>query len=161
MYNYIYPQNLNLIIPKRFKSKGKFAKHDEEEEELDDEEEMSVEDYALYTPKSKVIDTTVPSLRLDAIAKAAFGISRAKFDQEFYKSNIRVNGQKCLKKSTMVKVGDEIDHVQKQSPNSAKLIIVHRCKIVSVYVESDALKIKLIQDKNLLVENYDDPWNGG
>ncbi|XP_076389674.1 mitochondrial transcription rescue factor 1 [Megachile rotundata] len=161
--NYMHSQNVNLIIPRRFKSKGKFARHNkrDEEEQEEDDEELSLEDDPLYTPKSKIIETNIPSLRLDAVTKAGLGISRAKFDQEFYKSNIRINGRKCLKKSYMVKIGDEIDHIQKESPDNAKLIVVNRCKIISVSVESDTLRAKLIQDKSLLIENYDDPWTGG
>lgn len=153
----MYPQNLNFITFKRFKSKEGSAKYDEDEEI----NEQSLEDEYLYTSKSKIIETTIPSLRLDVVAKAGLAMSRAKFDKEFYKSNIRLNGQKCLKKNITVQIEDEIDHVQKQSPDNPKFILVNRCKVASVSVESDAIKVKLIQDKSLLIENYDDQWTGG
>lgn len=71
--NYLYPQNLNFITFKRFKSKEGSAKYDEDEEI----NEQSLEDEYLYTSKSKIIETTIPSLRLDVVAKAGLAMSRA------------------------------------------------------------------------------------
>lgn len=45
------------------------------DEDEDEKESIQVDDY-LQTKNSKIIDTNVASLRLDAIAKAGFGISR-------------------------------------------------------------------------------------
>nr|XP_034173891.1 uncharacterized protein LOC117601348 [Osmia lignaria] len=97
-------QSFNLITFKRFKSKNVSPKHSKRDidEEDGDENEINVDVDDLCTPKSKIIDIAIPSLRLDAVAKAGLGMSRAKLDKEFYKSNVRLNGQKCLKKSAMV-----------------------------------------------------------
>ena len=51
------------------------SKSEDEESDEDEEFDIDVDDY-LNTDKSKVIVITVPSLRLDAIAKAGLGISR-------------------------------------------------------------------------------------
>lgn len=45
-------------------------------EEEEDDDDLDIEDY-LNTDKSNVINISIPSLRLDAVAKAGFGISRA------------------------------------------------------------------------------------
>ncbi|XP_029047334.1 mitochondrial transcription rescue factor 1 [Osmia bicornis bicornis] len=157
-------QSFNLITFKRFKSKNASPKHSKRDidEEDEDENEINVDIDDLCTPKSKIIDTAIPSLRLDAVAKAGLGMSRAKLDKEFYKSNLRLNGQKCLKKSAMVKVGDEIDLVLRKSPENPKFIIVDRCVLASVSadVEEATIRAKIIQDKSLLIEDYDDPWSG-
>ncbi|XP_060820533.1 mitochondrial transcription rescue factor 1 [Bombus pascuorum] len=165
--NCSYPQqNLNSMLFVRFKSKGNISKKSKiEDEESDDEEsdeefDIDVDDY-LNTDKSKVIVITVPSLRLDAIAKAGFGMSRNKLDKDFYNSNLRINGKKCFKKGMMVHVGDEIDLIQKQSPTNPKFLIIDRCTLQAVTAnpEADSIKVKLIQNKSLLVENYKDKWN--
>ncbi|XP_076239620.1 mitochondrial transcription rescue factor 1 [Calliopsis andreniformis] len=157
--SYFQP-NLNLTINKRFKSKNRSIKHNtESDSDSEDESEGEIDNY-LLGKNSKVIYATVPSLRVDAIAKAGFGISRNKIDKEFYNSNIRVNGKKCLKKSATVEVEDEIDLITGRSPVNAKLLIVHRCILLSAKSNTDSISVKLVRNKSLLIEDYDDPWNG-
>ncbi|XP_033316983.1 mitochondrial transcription rescue factor 1 isoform X1 [Bombus bifarius] len=162
--NCSYPQqNLNSMLFVRFKSKGNISrksKSKDEESDEDEEFDIDVDDY-LNTDKSKVIVITVPSLRLDAIAKAGFGISRNKLDKDFYNSNLRVNGKKCFKKGMMMHVGDEIDVIQRQSPTNPNFLIINRCTLqgVNANPETDSIKVKLIQNKSLLVENYKDKWD--
>ncbi|XP_017878425.1 uncharacterized protein C6orf203 homolog [Ceratina calcarata] len=154
-------QNLNLTF-RRFKTKGKNTKQSREkdEDEEDEENNLDVDDY-LNTEKSKVVMAKVPSLRLDAIAKAGFGLSRNKLEKEFYRSNIRLNGEKCMKKGIMISIGDEIDHIQGRSSTNANFLIINRCILLSVSLESEDedIVVKLLQNKSLLVEDYKDKWH--
>ncbi|XP_076628521.1 mitochondrial transcription rescue factor 1 isoform X2 [Colletes latitarsis] len=156
--NYSYlERNLNLVIFKRFKSKKQTSEHVDDNE--DEDELPEIDDY-LQTKNSKIVRATVTSLRLDAIAKVGFGLSRTKIEEAFYNSNIRVNGEKYLKKSALVKVEDEIDLVIGRSSNSSNFLIVHRCVILLFKATSDGIIVKLLRNKSLLIEDYADPWNG-
>ncbi|CAK9830019.1 Mitochondrial transcription rescue factor 1 [Anthophora retusa] len=147
---------------KRFKSKERVS-HDDEDADEDEKQDAlpDVDDY-LNTGKAKIIKTTVPSLRLDVIAKVGFGMSRTKLDKEFYKSNLRINGKKCLKKSVTVQIEDEIDCVLHRSPDNPNYLIVNRCTLLSfdAKVETETIYVKLLQNKSLLIEDYPDKWNG-
>ncbi|KAL0125568.1 hypothetical protein PUN28_004587 [Cardiocondyla obscurior] len=143
-----------LYVAKRFKSKKKtvYTKREidedsDEENENDEEEEAS--------PGSKVIKVKVPSLRLDAICKVGFGMSRNKIEEVFYASKLRLNGMKVLKKSKEVDVGDEIDIILHHKEDNPALIVVNRIVILSINVANNDVQIKLSRDKNLLIENYD------
>ncbi|XP_076288364.1 mitochondrial transcription rescue factor 1 [Lasioglossum baleicum] len=156
-YSCLQP-SLNSITQKRFKSKKQVSSR--EEESSDDEEDSTEIDDYLQTQGAKVVNTSVSSLRLDAVAKAAFGMSRNKIDKAFYNSNLRVNGEKCLKKSETIAVEDEIDLVIGRSNSNPAFITVHRCILMSIKPAEESIEIKLIRNKNLLIEDYDDPWNG-
>ncbi|XP_053980618.1 mitochondrial transcription rescue factor 1 isoform X2 [Hylaeus volcanicus] len=145
------------MILKRFKSKKEAS---EEVDENDDEENESLEvDDYLLTKNSKIINATVSSLRVDAIAKVAFGLSRNRIDRAFYDSKIRINGNKILKKSHQVKVDDEIDLVVGRDSKNPKLIIVHRCILLKAKGNDDSIDVKLLRNKSLLIENYPEPWD--
>lgn len=58
--------------------------------------------------KVKEIRTTVPSLRLDVVAAAGFGISRSKMADEIKADKIKVNWQDARKSDMSVKAGDTI-----------------------------------------------------
>lgn len=149
--------SLNSITQRRFKSKKQLSSR---EEDSDDEQESTEIDNYLQTQGGKVVIVSVPSLRLDAVAKAGFGLSRNKIDKAFYNSNLRINGKKYLKKSGTIEVEDEIDLVIGRSNSNPAFITVHRCIIVSIKPAEEAIEIKLIRNKSLLIEDYDDPWNG-
>ncbi|CAK9820737.1 hypothetical protein ANTPLA_LOCUS10814 [Anthophora plagiata] len=155
-------QNPTSVIFKRFKSKESISRHDEDVEEDEKENALPHVDDYLNTTKAKTIKIRVPSLRLDVIAKAGFGMSRTRLDKEFYKSNLRINGKKCLKKSVMVEVEDEIDCVLNRSPDNPNYLIVNRCTILSIDAEpeTESIFVKLLQNKFLLIEDYPDKWNG-
>ncbi|OAD54631.1 Pre-mRNA-splicing factor 18, partial [Eufriesea mexicana] len=103
-----------------------------EEEEEDENEIDEIDDY-LRTQNSKIIVTKIPSLRLDVIAKIGFGMSRSKLDKEFYKNNIRLNGERCLKKGVMqnnakyfrrgelIAKGQEVKEIQKSNDEDVKI----------------------------------------
>lgn len=58
--------------------------------------------------KVKEIKTTVPSLRLDVIAAAGFGISRSKMATEIAAEKLKLNWQNIKSSSQQVKTGDII-----------------------------------------------------
>ncbi|XP_054003888.1 mitochondrial transcription rescue factor 1 isoform X2 [Hylaeus anthracinus] len=146
------------MILKRFKSK-KEASEEVDENDNEENESLEVDDY-LLTKNSKIINATVSSLRVDAIAKVAFGLSRNLIDRAFYDSNIRINGKKILKKSHQVEVDDEIDLVVDRDTKNPKLIIVHRSILLKAKGNVDSISVKLLRNKSLLIEDYPEPWDG-
>ncbi|KYN04816.1 PREDICTED: uncharacterized protein C6orf203 homolog [Cyphomyrmex costatus] len=147
----------HLYIAKRFKSKKKTVnikkdknEDSDEEEDKDDEEEAPV--------GSKVIKIRAASIRLDAISKAGFGMARNKIEEAFYASKIRINGNKVLKKSKEMKIGDEIDLILHQSVDNPGLLVVNRIMVLSMDPVNDGIQIKLSIEKNLLIEDYGDPY---
>lgn len=93
----------------RFKSKKKKNKAQEEETETEEEEHDKDDVIDKHT---KVLNASVSSMRLDLILKSGLGMARNKVETLFYESKIRLNGQKVLKKSETVSIGDEIDVVK-------------------------------------------------
>jgi len=57
-----------------------------------------------------------------------------------------------------VEIGDEIDLILHQSVDNPKLLVVNRIVILSMDPISDRIQIKLSIDKNLLIEDYEDPY---
>ncbi|XP_012532744.1 mitochondrial transcription rescue factor 1 isoform X2 [Monomorium pharaonis] len=122
---------------------------DEDSEEEDDDEEAPV--------GSKVMKIKTNSLRLDLVSKTAFKMSRNKIEEIFYESRFRINGNKVLKKSKEVKVGDEIDIILHQNVDNPRLLVINRIVILSIspMKNETQIQIKLSVDKNLLIENYE------
>lgn len=135
----------------------KLQKADSDDEDESDEEELNLADTPMGKG-SKMIDVRIPSLRLDTVAKAGLGVSRNKIDEEFYKSNIRLNGEKVFKKSVPVEVGDEIDIVLHQSTTNPQHLVINRVSLINAKSGSDLIHVKLLREKNLTVENYEEPW---
>jgi len=97
-------------------------------------------------------------MRMDTILKHALGKSRNKIEVAFYESRIRVNGEKVMKKSHTVEVGDEVDLIKGPSPNNPDFLIVSRVEVLSAKLDDDELEIKLKKFKSLLIENYNNKW---
>jgi len=57
-----------------------------------------------------------------------------------------------------VEIGDEIDLILHQNVDNPKLLVVNRIVILSMNPISDRIQIKLSIDKNLLIEDYEDPY---
>ncbi|XP_011612756.1 mitochondrial transcription rescue factor 1 isoform X3 [Takifugu rubripes] len=104
----------------RFKSNKKkgSAKTTSEEDEEDDEvhpEDSDYEDDAdenSNLPKDyKDVEKNVQSFRYDVIMKAGLDLARNKIEDAFYDNKLRLNGQRLIKKSKTVKVGDTLDLV--------------------------------------------------
>jgi RNA-binding protein YlmH len=70
--------------------------------------EISREELAPSERKSKEISATVASLRLDAVAAAGYGISRAKMSAAIASEKVQLNWQSCRDTSRAVREGDVI-----------------------------------------------------
>lgn len=57
-----------------------------------------------------------------------------------------------------MEIGDEIDMVLHQSVDNPGLLVVNRIVILSMDPASDGVQIKLSADKQLLIEDYEDPY---
>ncbi|QNB45158.1 photosystem II S4 domain protein [Thermanaerosceptrum fracticalcis] len=68
--------------------------------------ELAPEQFSLPEREGKSITTTVPSLRLDAIAAAGFGTSRTRISREISAGKIKVNWQETTKTDHLLKEGD-------------------------------------------------------
>lgn len=150
--NYISDNLHNLqssfCTNKRYKYKS--AK-DTDEDDDDDYVSIDVEESEL-TKASKIINSSVSSMRVDLLLKTGLGISRNKIETAFYESKIRKNGKKVLKKSESVAVGDEIDLISTQTSSNPNFIVVSRLKIIAAKLDVDIYRVRMIRDKNLLVE---------
>ncbi|XP_034939018.1 mitochondrial transcription rescue factor 1 [Chelonus insularis] len=166
--NYLIPHSLNFSLKpnnlkhltyfKRFKHSKKKSKgieeDDDEEEELDPELQL-----LLQTNKNaKVAIVTAPSLRLDAVVHHGMAISRNKVEAAFYDSKIRLNGKLALKKACQVTVNDEIDFIQGVSPKNPKCLLVTRITILKTSSTETGYKVKVLREKSLMIENYEEPW---
>ncbi|XP_072750822.1 uncharacterized protein [Anoplolepis gracilipes] len=149
----------NLYLVKRFKSNRKKTdtKKSIEDEDSDVEQEENEEEAPVG---SKILTINVSSLRLDTVSKVGFKLSRNKIEEAFYASKFRVNGKKVFKKSMEVEVGNEIDIVSHRNLDNPAFLIVNRIVILSMSSTPNSVRIKLSIDKNLLIEDYEEPWSG-
>ncbi|XP_011874573.1 PREDICTED: uncharacterized protein C6orf203 homolog [Vollenhovia emeryi] len=147
----------SLYVAKRFKSSRKKATHIRKHSDEDSDDELERDDEEV-APGSKVMKVKVSSLRIDLIIKAGFGMTRTKVEEAFYASKLRLNGNKVLKKSKEVAVEDEIDLILHQSTDNPGLLVVNRIVILSMDPANEGVQIKLSRDKNLLIEDYEDPY---
>lgn len=69
---------------------------------------LALADIAAREEKVKEIRTTVPSLRLDVVAAAGFGVSRSRMADELETDRLKVNWQPVKSGAQSVKVGDVI-----------------------------------------------------
>lgn len=153
MNNFIQ-DSLNLSIIKRFKHKKKNlkkAKVDDLESDEEDESDLELDE---SQSKSVIANIKVNSLRVDSIIKNGTGISRKNIETAFYESKIFINGKKVLKMSTEVQVDDEIDIIRGRPNANINQLIVSRITILSITPISEAIRVKIAKDKNLLIEEY-------
>lgn len=137
----------SFYICKSYKHRGAkdLDESDDEYVEIDfDESELS--------KASKVVTSSVNSMRVDLILKTGLGISRNKIETAFYESKIRKNGRKVLKKSESVAVGDELDLITDSNASNPNFIVVSRLKVIAAKLDVDIYRVRMIRDKNLLVE---------
>jgi len=57
-----------------------------------------------------------------------------------------------------MKIGDEIDLILHQSVDNPGLLVINRIVILSMDPVNDGIQMKLSVDKNLLIEDYEDPY---
>uniref|UniRef100_A0A6M2DN83 Mitochondrial transcription rescue factor 1 C-terminal domain-containing protein n=1 Tax=Xenopsylla cheopis TaxID=163159 RepID=A0A6M2DN83_XENCH len=142
-------QNVRL----KYSSKGKGNIKDEDSDTDSDEEE-----YFENERDSKIVKTKLNSLRADLILKSGLSIARNKIEEHFYQSKIRVNGEKILKKSLQLQVGDEIDVIKGPSPLNPEHLIISRVVVVSATPKEGNLLTVLRRYKTMTVENYKDAF---
>lgn len=151
---------------KRFKKgkKGRRQERVEEEEESEDEDE-EVDELEGADPKLgyQDINTTINSMRLDAVAKAGLGFPRAKIEEMFYDGRLRVNGERISKKSELLKEGDEIDAILGLNVENSEMLDVVRCQILKVDDKASSTgraKVMLRKHGKMVINNYSDPYTG-
>ncbi|XP_049784137.1 uncharacterized protein LOC126186072 isoform X2 [Schistocerca cancellata] len=116
----------------------KYTKKRESTEEDEDDDIDSVSE--VLDPSDKSISTkkcNVTSLRVDLIIKAGMGMARKS-----------------------VNVGDEIDIIRGPSSSNPDFLVVTRIELLSAAPKDDSVVVHLKRHKNLVVENYDEPWRG-
>ncbi|XP_057337472.1 mitochondrial transcription rescue factor 1 isoform X2 [Microplitis mediator] len=125
---------------------------DDEEEELD----AGISSLVAGNKNNKIVVANVNSMRIDAVVKAGMGIPRNQAETAFYESKLRVNGHKVLKKGHQIGLEDEIDYIHGPSPNNPDFLLVTRLTVLNANNQEDGYKIKLLREKSLTIENYDD-----
>uniref|UniRef100_H3AET3 Mitochondrial transcription rescue factor 1 n=1 Tax=Latimeria chalumnae TaxID=7897 RepID=H3AET3_LATCH len=156
-----------LFTPLRHKSRKSFKKdarrkvqkeedvEDEDEEEDNDPEKSDYEDAPEddpHVPKDyRDLEKAVQSFRYDVVLKAGLDIARNKIEDAFYNNKLRLNGEKLLKKSKTVKVGDALDIIVEED-KEAETIMVMRVvlkKISEEVTETEKYRVLLRRWKNL------------
>ncbi|XP_034051286.1 mitochondrial transcription rescue factor 1 [Thalassophryne amazonica] len=114
----------HLRFKSRKRSPGKKTQDEEEEDEEEEEEDDVYEarDYEEKTDEDpdtlkdyKDVEKSMPSFRYDVVLKTGLDMSRNKIEDAFYSNSLRLNGQRLIKKSKSVKVGDTLDLVLTQN----------------------------------------------
>uniref|UniRef100_UPI0037E84F0D mitochondrial transcription rescue factor 1 isoform X1 n=2 Tax=Semicossyphus pulcher TaxID=241346 RepID=UPI0037E84F0D len=139
----------------RFKSKKKKGAArttpDEEEEDEDekDPEDSDYEDEADENPNLpkdyKDMEKYVQSFRYDVIMKAGLDLARNKIEDDFYNNKLWLNGQKLIKKSKTVKVGDKLDLVlsENRETNTVTLMRVILRKVLGESSNTEKHKVAI------------------
>ncbi|KAI1286773.1 hypothetical protein HDE_10567 [Halotydeus destructor] len=100
---------------------------------------------------------------MDAVIKVATGLGRARIEEAFYDSRIRMNGEKVSKKSENVTEGDEIDIILGRSFNNNELLDIARViirNVPDIANNKGRSNIEVRHFKKLIIENYPDPYEG-
>ncbi|XP_026463527.1 uncharacterized protein C6orf203 homolog [Ctenocephalides felis] len=146
----IPPKPLVQNIRFKYDKKGKTQQYDSDS---DEEEEFTSD------RDSKIVKTKLNSLRADLVLKSGLNLARNKIETHFYESKIRVNGQKLLKKSAQLEIGDEIDIVKGPSPLNKDHLLISRVEILSATPKDEDLAVVLRRYKTMTIENYKDAWS--
>lgn len=136
---------------KGFSRTGKIEEEDEDENESKDSDyEEDVEDPNI--PKDyKDLEKHVQSFRFDVIMKAGLDMARNKIEDAFYSNKLRLNGQRLIKKSKTVKVGDTLDLVLAENREN-NTVTLTRVVLRKVFVEvssTEKYKVALRRWKSL------------
>ncbi|KAM4624978.1 mitochondrial transcription rescue factor 1 isoform 2-T2 [Polymixia lowei] len=144
----------------RFKSnkkKGatKAMQEEEEDEDERDPEDSDYEDEVEEDPNLpkdyKDLEKYVQSFRYDVIMKGGLDMARNKIEDAFYSNKLRLNGQKLIKKSKSVKVGDTLDLVlsENRETNTVTLMRVILKKVLGESNDAEKYKIALRRWKSI------------
>ena len=107
---------------------------------------------------SETVDINVSSLRLDAFAKVAFGVTRAKVEETFYKGDLFINGERPSKKSCDLSEGDEIDMIKQINPENHTMVDIRRVQLFKLpdkTTEHGRFKVKIVKWNNLTVKPHE------
>ncbi|KAF7991049.1 hypothetical protein HCN44_002611 [Aphidius gifuensis] len=155
--------NLNKTTQIRLASNKKSKKNYDSDDGDDDDDEDKVDpeirEMIANNRNAKIITPIVNSMRIDAIVKGGFGVSRAKAETILYDSKLRINGYKVPKKGLQIGIDDVIDLIQGPSPKNPDFLVVTRIKILDANTHENMYKVKMLREKNLVIENYEDSWN--
>ncbi|XP_028853100.1 mitochondrial transcription rescue factor 1 [Denticeps clupeoides] len=149
----------------RFKgTKRKGSQRAAQEEEEDEEEDPEASDYEDELqddpglPKDyKDQERYVQSFRYDLIMKAGVDMARNKVEDAFYGNKLRLNGQKLIKKSKTVKVGDVLDLILGEDKDSSSVTLKRIIfkKVAGKTSDADKYKVILRTWKNLNLPKMD------
>ncbi|XP_063991587.1 uncharacterized protein LOC135170024 [Diachasmimorpha longicaudata] len=138
---------------------GRKGRGQEEEDEEDVDEQGDPEIELLAQGKhNKIITPSTQSMRIDAVVKAGLGIARSRADVALYESRIRINSEKVLKKGYQVGINDVIDFIVGPSPKNPKFTIVNRMTVLDAKPNVDTIKLKVLREKNLVIDDYVDSY---
>lgn len=150
----------SLVCSSRHKS-SKSDKRRNRSQDFSDDEESDGEGELESAADFRDVRVNVSSLRLDAVLKAGFNMSRNKVESAFYDSKIRVNGQKVMKKSKQLQEEDEVDIIKAVSSKNPAFLDISRVVVLSIgsYNEdTDKVQVRLRKYPHLLVEKYEDEF---
>ncbi|NP_001177991.1 uncharacterized protein LOC100499182 [Nasonia vitripennis] len=142
-------------ITKRYKSSNQripkqFTSTPITESAIDDADDST---YETEDKGSKIMNISVSSLRIDLMLKTGLRMSRNKIETAFYEKRIQKNGFMIIKKSENVIIGDEIDLIANKPMVNPNFLTVSRITIADINFQHDEYKIKIVCEKNLIVEN--------
>jgi len=86
------------------------------------------------------VSVRLPTLRVDAVAKAAFKISRSQAEKDFYANKFQVNGKRMSKKSDWLNEGDELQYVRERAEDGGEKG-VSRAELLRVSNEEDKVLV--------------------
>ncbi|KAK0132554.1 hypothetical protein N1851_032575 [Merluccius polli] len=140
----------------RFKSSKKkglarVVQEEEEERESESDYEDEVEEDPHLPKDYKDLEKFVQSYRYDVVLKSGLDMARNKIEDAFYNNKLRLNGQKLIKKSKSVKVGDTLDLVLSESgeKNTVTLMRVVLKKVLGESNDGEKHKVALRRWKSL------------
>ncbi|KAK0182398.1 hypothetical protein PV327_000542 [Microctonus hyperodae] len=152
------PCNLNFVTLRKWKHnksrKSERTQYDSDEDEP--EEDPDIQTIVNYNKNAKILNSTVSSMRIDAIVKASMGLSRNKAEIALYDGKLRINGKIPVKKGVQVGIDDVIDFLQGPCPKNENFLLVTRVTILDANLNEDAYKVKMLREKSLTIEKYED-----
>jgi hypothetical protein len=142
---------------------GKGGKREQEEESEDEDEDKAEGDDDDDDPsKSNEVTVEMNSMRLDTVLKMGGKVPRAKVEEAFYNSTLRLNGEKVGKKSVLVGEGDVIDLIKGRNAENQDFLDVVRVEVVSVPdfgTGKGRIRPTVRRSKKMTIENYSiDPF---
>ncbi|XP_067841070.1 mitochondrial transcription rescue factor 1 isoform X2 [Heptranchias perlo] len=150
----VFTRHKSSKSSKKGKKKTLQEELDEEEddpEKSDYEDESEEEDDVIQPKAYKDLEKVVASFRFDLIMKAGLDIARNKVEDSFYGNKLRLNGEKLLKKSKVVKEGDTLDHLIEEDKEAGTVTVMRVVvrKVAEEMTTTDKYKVALRRWKSL------------